>query len=223
MPRARRGSGAAVIAREVVVATHYPVFDRSMLFSRLMPRRELVAAGQIAAASDPGGMYITPEQHTRSVRSAPSGGRRLLIVTGEAFGPGARGVKDRLLGWPPGPAIASHRPDRYHWAAQDNGSSDRLPYVGRSTPAPTHLRVAAGFGGWGMSGGVMSGRLLAALLGGPPPPLGQLFDPRRLPPAVEAGPLLRATSVWRGVSWATGSARPRTPTRPRRSHPAPAP
>ena len=49
----------------------------------------------------------------------------------------------------------------YGWAAQDNDSSDRLPYVGLFHPGARHVYVATGFGGWGMSNGVMSGRLLS--------------------------------------------------------------
>jgi hypothetical protein len=38
-------TGATVRARDVVVATHYPIFDRALLFTRLTPKRELVVAG----------------------------------------------------------------------------------------------------------------------------------------------------------------------------------
>ncbi len=55
-----------------MVATHYPVFDRALLFTRLSPRRELVLAAPIPAERDPQGMFITPEQGTRSVRTAPT-------------------------------------------------------------------------------------------------------------------------------------------------------
>lgn len=188
-------SGAEVVARDAVVATHYPVFDRAMLFTRLMPRRELVAAAAVPAAEAPQGMYITPEQHTRSVRSAPlggDGGRRLLIVTGEEFDPGTGSVEERfslLTAW-----IRGRFPDAeltYRWAAQDNDTTDRLPYVGHAHPATQHVYVATGFGGWGMSGGVMSGRLLAAhIAGGPRPAWTELYDPRRLPHVREAGRLL---------------------------------
>ena len=63
--------GATVTARDVAVATHYPVFDRALLFARLEPRRELVVAAVIPADRDPGGVFITPEQNTRSVRTTP--------------------------------------------------------------------------------------------------------------------------------------------------------
>lgn len=82
-------SGRSVTARDVVVATHYPVFDRAMLFARLSPRRDLVVATPIAADLTPQGMYITEDGGKRSVRSTPlDDGRRLLIVTGESFTPG---------------------------------------------------------------------------------------------------------------------------------------
>src|SRR5215208_123449 len=55
---------ATVTARDVVVATHYPVFDRALLFSRLTPNREVVVAAPIDAGQDPAGMYITQEENS---------------------------------------------------------------------------------------------------------------------------------------------------------------
>ena len=53
-------------------------------------------AGRLPSARDPGGIYITPEQDVRSVRTAPLEDRhRLLIITGEHFTPGARHVTER--------------------------------------------------------------------------------------------------------------------------------
>ncbi|MFB9660123.1 NAD(P)/FAD-dependent oxidoreductase [Glycomyces mayteni] len=124
--------GAAVRCREAVIATHYPVVNRVRLLSRLTPRRELVVAAPIPAAADPGGMYLTPAEGTRSVRTAPlENGKRLLIVTGEAFTPGEAGTAERfgrLAAW------AAERfgseDIAYRWAAQDNATPDRVPYIG---------------------------------------------------------------------------------------------
>lgn len=186
--------GATVRARDVVVATHYPVFDRALLFTRLQPRRELAVAGPLPAAADPAGMYITPEENTRSVRTAPYGdGRRLLIVTGEHMRPGAGSTADafeRLAGW-----ARTHFPVEsldYHWGAQDNTTSDGIPYIGRFHPGTRHVYVSTGFGGWGMTHAVMGGRLLAAELAGDPLPWARIYDPRRLHPTVEAGTLLKS-------------------------------
>jgi glycine/D-amino acid oxidase-like deaminating enzyme/nitrite reductase/ring-hydroxylating ferredoxin subunit len=184
--------GRTVVARDVVVTTHFPVFDRALLFARLSPRRELVVAGRIAPEHDPGGIYITPEENTRSVRTAPyRDGQRLLIVTGEHFTPGTADVTERferLLAWArdrfPEAEIA------YRWAAQDTTTTDRVPFVGPFYPAARHVHVATGFGGWGMSTGIMAGRLLAATIAGERLPWADLYDPRRFHPVREAGPML---------------------------------
>ncbi|GAA4878079.1 FAD-dependent oxidoreductase [Kitasatospora terrestris] len=185
--------GAVVSAAEVVVATHYPVFDRALLFARLRPVRELVVAGAVPEDADPQGMYVTPEHRTRSVRTAPYGdGRRLLIVTGEKFTPGSSGVRrrhDRLADWAC-ERFPSLRPG-YRWAAQDNSTTDGVPYVGRFHVGTQHVHVAAGFDGWGMSGGVMAGRLLAGVIIGDEPRWAPLYDPRRLRPLREAPALVK--------------------------------
>jgi Rieske Fe-S protein len=55
--------------------------------------------------------------------------------------------------------------------------------------------VAAGFSGWGMTNGVMSGRLLAARITGQDLPWAELYDRRRLRPGQEAGPFLKAQAA----------------------------
>ncbi|MBG0565426.1 FAD-dependent oxidoreductase [Actinoplanes aureus] len=186
-------AGHTVTARQVVIATHYPVFDRGLLFARMEPRREIVVAGPIPAELDPRGVFITTEENTRSVRTAPyRDGQRLLIVTGEHFTPGTDGVVEhweRLIEWTrdrfPGTPIA------YRWATQDNTSTDRVPFIGRFHPGADNVYVATGFGGWGMSSGVLAGQLLAALISGTEPEWTGLYDPRRLNLAREAGSMLK--------------------------------
>jgi glycine/D-amino acid oxidase-like deaminating enzyme/nitrite reductase/ring-hydroxylating ferredoxin subunit len=195
--RVRTEPGPVVSARDVVVATHYPVLDRALLFARLRPRAELVVAGPIDAAADPEGMYITPEAGTRSVRTAPlPDGRRLLIVTGEHHTPGAaghagvRGRLDRLSTW-----ARDHFdvPElTYRWAAQDNHTPDRVPFIGPLHVGAKHAYVATGFGGWGMSNGVLAGMLLADLITDRPNPWAGLYDPRQFSARRETTAMLRA-------------------------------
>ncbi|MEU5280950.1 FAD-dependent oxidoreductase [Streptomyces asoensis] len=179
-----------VTARDVVIATHYPVFDRALLFTRLSPRRELVLAAPLDADRAPRGMYITPERNTRSLRTAPlDDGRRLLVVTGEHFTPGAGGDVEerfaRLADWAGehfGDLTFTHR-----WATQDNESTDSVPLVGPFHPGSDHVFVATGFGGWGLSGGIMAGRLLSERITGGSSPWDDLYDPRRIASVVREG------------------------------------
>ncbi|MEU6557309.1 FAD-dependent oxidoreductase [Streptomyces sp. NPDC046915] len=183
------GAGVSVRAEEVVVATHYPIFDRALLFTRLSPRRELVVAGTIDEDLAPRDMYITPEQGTRSVRSAPYGdGKRLLIVTGEHFTPGTADVEKRFA------RLSEWADDHFsgltfthRWATQDNDSTDSVPLVGPLHPGSRHTYVATGFGGWGLSGGIMAGRLISDLASGREAEWAGLYDPRRLGPVVREG------------------------------------
>lgn len=186
-------TGAAVTARDVVVATHYPVFDRALMFARLSVKRELVVAAEIGEDAAPEGVFITPEENTRSVRTAPwHPGQRLLVVTGEHFTPGdatVTNLSQRLLDWTyenfPSAQVV------YRWATQDTSSLDGVPYVGPFHPKAQHTWVATGFGGWGMSSGVMAGRLLAGLIADDPPPWASLYDPRRLKPTSAVVPALK--------------------------------
>ncbi|WP_031172186.1 FAD-dependent oxidoreductase [Streptomyces durhamensis] len=196
--RLTTGAGHTVTARDVVIATHYPVFDRALLFARLSPRRELVVAGPLGEAPDPQGMYITPEENTRSVRTAPYGtdGQRLLVVTGEHFTPGtgdARAGFEGLAAWAeehfPGVALD------HAWATQDNDSTDTVPLVGPFHPGARHTWVATGFGGWGLSGGIMAGLLLTALITGRDCAWHGLYDPRRLKSVVREAPSLLRTQA----------------------------
>ncbi|MEU9182054.1 FAD-dependent oxidoreductase [Streptomyces sp. NPDC048550] len=186
-------SGATVSARHVVVATHHPVFDHALLAARLTQHRDLVIAGPLPAHRDPEGMYITEEGGKRSVRTAPlKDGSRLLIVTGEAFTPGTGEDTEagyaRLRAW-----TEQHFPEvtiSYRWAAQDNSATDTLPLIGRLSKDGAHVYVATGFAGWGMTGGVLAGTIIASLVNGEQEPWGGLYDPGRLGSALRSAPTL---------------------------------
>ncbi|MBT2472904.1 FAD-dependent oxidoreductase [Streptomyces sp. ISL-66] len=190
--RLSTASGATVTARHVVVATHHPVFDHALLATRLTQHRDLVIAGSLPPERDPGGMYITTEGGKRSVRTAPDGhGGRLLIITGEAFTPGSGADTEagyaRLQDWAnerfPGVTM-THR-----WAAQDNSATDSVPLIGPMRRNGENVYVASGFAGWGMTGGVLAGQLLASLITKTArPSWAELYDPHRLGPALGSAP-----------------------------------
>ncbi|QES51308.1 FAD-dependent oxidoreductase [Streptomyces venezuelae] len=202
--RIETSAGPVVHAAEAVLACHYPLVGPVSLLARLSPRRELVIAAPVPENTDPHGMYLTPEDRVRSVRTAPyAPGQRLLIVAGESFRPGENGSVDRwarLESWAresfPGFGTAG---GVQRWAAQDVDSADHLPFVGHLHPGTQHLYVATGFGGWGLTGGIMAGRLLTAhIRGGPRPAWTELFDPRRMPPARELPSLLTGQAAVAG-------------------------
>ncbi|GAA2577026.1 FAD-dependent oxidoreductase [Actinomadura fulvescens] len=199
--------GRAVTAGDIVIATLFPLFDQGLLTFRLTPLRELVVAAPIAEEDDPGAMFITREENTRSVRTAPyKDGQRLLLITGESFPPGYNDVADhqrRLVEWTREHFKISEVD--YWWTAQDLDTADKVPYVGQMDE---HLYVATGYARSGMSHGVMSGRLLAGLLTGERAEWTDLYAPRRVHVAREAIPVLKTAASY-GRRVVTGRVRPR--------------
>ncbi|WIX75123.1 FAD-dependent oxidoreductase [Amycolatopsis carbonis] len=178
--RAVRTSEGDVEAKDIVVATHYPVFDRGMYFARLDPVRDLVVAGPAAANVAPAGMYLDADTH-HSVRSYTADGTTTVIAGGEHYRVGAETEIDRryrrLAAWAAEHA-GLHRVT-HRWSAHDMSTADGLPYVGRYFPGAAHLWVATGFGQWGMTGGTAAGHVLAARILGEDHPAAALFDPHR--------------------------------------------
>jgi glycine/D-amino acid oxidase-like deaminating enzyme len=73
--------GHAVSAKQAVVATHFPVFDRGLYFARLSPQRSYAIAARLPdGAAPPAGMFLSAGSTPWSIRAHPVPGEELLIV-----------------------------------------------------------------------------------------------------------------------------------------------
>ncbi|HEV2768822.1 MAG TPA: FAD-dependent oxidoreductase [Solirubrobacteraceae bacterium] len=174
-----RTTGGTVRARQVVVATHYPLLDRGLFFARLEPERSYAIAARVRGAL-PQGLSISAGSTTRSLRSYGD----LLIVGGEGHQTGAReATQERFARLE---EFAHRHWDveaiTHRWSAQDPASYDQLPVVGAYVPRSSRLFVASGFMKWGLSGGTMAAMVLRDLLGGRGHPWAPTFSPSRLSP-----------------------------------------
>jgi glycine/D-amino acid oxidase-like deaminating enzyme/nitrite reductase/ring-hydroxylating ferredoxin subunit len=188
-------TGGTVHAGHVVIATHYPVFDRGGYFARLEAIRSYCVAARIRGPL-PSGMSINAGSPTRSVNTHGS----LLIAGGESHPAGARGVDEgcfrRLEAfvrayWDV--TEISHR-----WSAQDPTSYDHLPVIGRYTPWSSGVYVASGLMKWGLAGGTMAAAILADLISGrQPEPWADRFSPQRI--SLRSAPRLVTMNVKAGA------------------------
>jgi glycine/D-amino acid oxidase-like deaminating enzyme/nitrite reductase/ring-hydroxylating ferredoxin subunit len=147
----------------VVVATHYPVWDRGLYFTRMETTRSYCVAGRVRGEPSRA-MAITAGSPSWSTRSA---GDR-MIVCGQGHPTGARGVEagryavlEDYLRHHWDVVDVTHR-----WSAQDAVPYDHTPMVGTYTPISSRMFVAAGYSKWGLSGGSMAAALLAEQLAG---------------------------------------------------------
>jgi glycine/D-amino acid oxidase-like deaminating enzyme/nitrite reductase/ring-hydroxylating ferredoxin subunit len=200
-----------VRARHVVVATHFPVFDRGLYFARLEPQRSYAIAVRTAAGI-PSGSFYDVGPPSRSVRTAPGpDGEPLVVVGGEGHPTGRRGDTAaryfRLETWAREHLEAEQVTHR--WSAQDSATPDHVPYVGPLGPGRRRLWTATGFDKWGLSGGTAAAHAIAARIAGRDDPWSGLWSPSRVRQLQPSGLLkLAKWNVETGVSLVGDRLRP---------------
>ena len=180
-------NGTTLQATDVLLTTHLPIVDTGLFFAKTYPQRSYIIGAKISEEKAPQGMYIGVGKNYHSIRTTPTeDGGLLLLVGGGGHKVGEKSATeesyqelDRYL--------HSHfgidKVD-YRWSSQDYESFDKLPYIGKLTPANDHIYVATGYSLWGMSKGTMAGMLLADLVRGINNPWADLYDSLRATPFV---------------------------------------
>jgi glycine/D-amino acid oxidase-like deaminating enzyme/nitrite reductase/ring-hydroxylating ferredoxin subunit len=169
-----------ITARDVIVATNYPVLNKGGFFTRLTPMRSYVL-GVYSDSSIPDAMYISSDSPVYSIRKQPTPKGDMVIITGEEHKTGEtsdtkyyyehlKKMTEKLIG------ISSVD---YFWSTQDAYSIDSTPYIGRFTPHSKNLYIASGFMGWGMTNGTVAGILLSDMITGNKNKWEAVFDPSR--------------------------------------------
>ncbi len=169
--RAVQTPHGTVTAGKIVVATHFPIFNKhGGYFLKLYQLRSYVLGLEGIPPLD--GMYL--EEGGLSLRSY---GDVLLL------GGGNHRTGKASDGWEPlAKAARQYYPrgrERFRWANQDCISLDGIPYVGRYAKHKQDLYVATGFNKWGMTGSMVASKLLSDLLMGKDNPYRALYAPSR--------------------------------------------
>ena len=120
-----------MLARDVILATHYPFWDQGLLFPRVHPKGSYAIPGPVDGSSALEGMYISVDQPTRTIRTIPTAhayfdGWWEWLCNGTEIrdrervrGP-ERWMADRF-----GITEVTHR-----WSTQDGVAVGLLPYAG---------------------------------------------------------------------------------------------
>lgn len=168
-------------ARDVVVATNYPFFDKSGLyFARLNQVRSYVYAIRTKEIY-PGGMFAGVDKLSLAFRSQPTDAGDIVIVSGVEHKPGhAASTVSCYEDLAAAVNRIFHQPVLdYRWSTQDNVTIDKVPYIGKATPFSKRIMVATGFAQWGMTTSVVAAQILSNLIQGKPEDRAPVFDPNR--------------------------------------------
>ena len=183
-----RTDDATVTCKRAVIATLMPILDRGVFFSRLTCKRSYSVAYRI---DEPlGGMYISIEEPTESLRSHPDGEGEMLILggAGHTLGDGTDPAEcyAKLKEFAALHLGVAGEPVHY-WSAHDLMPADGYPYAGQLTPFGEKILFASGFRKWGLTNGVWCARVLADEIVGRDNPDAELLKPNRLTPSTLSG------------------------------------
>ncbi|WP_026906498.1 FAD-dependent oxidoreductase [Paucisalibacillus globulus] len=181
--------GHRIVCRYIIEASHFPFYDGQGFYPTRMYAERAYALAIKAKKKFPGGMYISAETPTRSLRSAMLDGEEVWIIVGEKHktGQGKSTIEhyQALLDF-----AEEHlgiEEVLYRWSTQDLTTLDKLPYIGRVSEAEEAVFVATGFRKWGMSNGIVAAKILTDLISEKNSPYADLYTPSRF----QADPSLR--------------------------------
>ena len=170
-----------VTAKFVLACSHFPFYEGMGLYStRMYADRSYVLAVK-PNKPFPGGMYISADQPTRSVRSVTINGEEMLLLVGESHKTG-QGIDtkkhfDALEQW--GQEVFGIEEIPYRWSAQDLTTLDKVPYIGEITSGQPNILIATGYRKWGMTNGTAAALLLKDIVLGRENIFKNLFTPSR--------------------------------------------
>lgn len=167
------GKDFSVKADKVIVATHFPIFNKHGSFSfKLYQHRSYVLA--LENAKDIDGMYLDENEKGLSFSSHGEylllgGGSHRTGKQGGSYGELRQAAKQ----------LYPKSNEAFHWAAQDCMSLDSIPYIGQYSKKTPDLFVATGFNKWGMSFSMVSALILKDLIFGKTNDYADIFSPSR--------------------------------------------
>lgn len=167
------GRDFKIKADKVIVATHFPVFNRHGGFSfKLYQHRSYVIA--LKNAAEVNGMYLDENEKGLSFRNQGE----YLILGGGSHRTGKQGGSYQAL-LHAAKKLYPESKEAFHWAAQDCMSLDSIPYIGQYSKKTPNLFVATGFNKWGMSFSMVSALILKDLIFGKTNDYAAIFSPSR--------------------------------------------
>src|SRR5699024_9540743 len=173
-----------VTCEHVLICTHFPFYEGRGLYSaRMYADRSYVVAARMKK-SYPGGMYLSADSPTRSLRSVTVDGEEMVLMVGEGHKTGqAEDIAERYERLKQfGDDVFGVESVPYHWSAQDLTTLDQVPYVGEITKCESNVFIATGFRKWGMTNGTAAALLLHDLVLGEENRYQELYTPTRFSP-----------------------------------------
>ncbi len=179
-----RAGGQIVTAGSVIMATHVPLNRVLALQSQLSAFTSYTMAFGLGGRIFPEGLFWDTEEPYHYIRSVQDKDRQLLLVGGKDHRTGQEPETEKRF-----VALEAYARKNfgvhaveYRGSGEVFATADGLPYIGQ-LPGMTHVQVATGFSGTGLTFGTVAGMLMADLVLGRSNPWRELYRPSRVTPA----------------------------------------
>ncbi len=173
--------GGRVTADYVLACSHFPFYEGLGLYStRMYADRSYVLAAK-PKSKFPGGIFISADKPTRSLRSVTINGEEMVLIVGESHktGQGIDTMKHYEALETFGQQTFGLETIPYRWSAQDLTTLDKVPYIGAITSGQPNILIATGYRKWGMSNGTAAALLLCDTVLGEKSKFQKLYTPSR--------------------------------------------
>ena len=189
------GDRGVVFGDRVILATGTPFLDRGLYFAKQQALRSYALAFRVPGPT-PDGMFLSVDEPSRSVRTAPIDGDERLLVGGNGHPVGRAesplALIDDLAAWTERYFPGAERTAT--WSAQDYRTASGIPFVGWMPRARKKVYFASGYDKWGMTNAVACSLTLASdILGGNLPWSQKLH--RRVTTPADAGTFIGANAA----------------------------
>lgn len=170
-----------ITANKVLICTHFPFYEGSGLYSTRLYASRSYALVAMKKDQYPGGMYVSVDKPTHSIRSINVNGAEYTLIVGEDHitgrGHDTATYYNSLLTF--GEQFLNIANVEYRWSAQDLVTLDKIPYIGPITNREPNILIATGYRKWGLTNGTAAALLMKDLVLNKQNRFEQLFSPTR--------------------------------------------
>lgn len=179
-PKVLLKNGKKISCKYVLSCSHFPFHDEGFYFTRMYAERSYVV-GALVKDDFPGGMYISAEEPTRSIRYTPYQNEKLILISGDHHKTGQGESTDKHYQNLQTYAENTFQVKEfvYRWSAQDYSTIDKVPFIGYMTNSNRNILVASGFRKWGMTHSHVAAFIFRDLILERDNPFIELYTPSR--------------------------------------------